>query len=200
MDTTKTLITVYTESTPNPNTLKFVCDKPLIEGSAIEFTEKDQTKNSPLAQNLFNFPFVKSVFFAANFVTITKTENVSWNDIANDLRYFITNYLNEGRLVLSEKIVTNKSSIVDGDVDAKETLTSEIDIKIVEILDQYIRPAVEGDGGDIAFKSFKDGVVTVQLKGSCSGCPSSTMTLKMGIEGLLKRMVPEVKEVVQEAL
>lgn len=200
MDTIKTIVTVYTESTPNPNTLKFVCDKPLIVGTAIEFTDKDQTKNSPLAQNLFNFPFVKSVFFAANFVTITKTENVSWNDIASELRYFITTYLNEGRQVLSEKIVTHKSAIVDDSVEAKETLTSEIDIKIVEILDQYIRPAVEGDGGDIAFKSFKDGIVTVQLKGSCSGCPSSTMTLKMGIEGLLKRMIPEVKEVVQEAL
>lgn len=200
MEPKQKLITVYTESTPNPNTLKYVCDVPLISGPAIEFTEKSQTKSAPLAQSLFNFPFVKSVFFAANFITITKTENISWDDITVELRYFISNYLNEGRPVLSEKIVTNKSAIIDGDVDAKETLTSEIDIKIVEILDQYIRPAVEGDGGDIAFKSFKDGVVTVQLKGSCSGCPSSTMTLKMGIEGLLKRMIPEVTEVVQEAL
>lgn len=200
MNTNKKIITVYTESTPNPNTLKFVCDKPLISGSAIEFTDKNQTKNSPLAQNLFNFPFVKSVFFAVNFISITKTDAISWDDITLELRYFISNYLNEGRVVLSERVLSHKSDIIDSTKNTGEALTSEIDIKIVEILDQYVRPAVEGDGGDIVFKSFKNGVVTVQLKGSCSGCPSSTMTLKMGIEGLLKRMIPEVKEVVQEAI
>lgn len=199
METIKTVITVDIESTPNPNTLKFSCNKQLINGIAIEFTDKSQAKNAPLAQNLFNFPFIKSVFFASNFVTITKTENINWNnDIANELRYFIANYLNEERPVINEaKAPESKTPATEENSEQKSL---EINTKIIEIIDQYIRPAVENDGGDVTFKSFKNGTVTVQMKGACSGCPSSTITLKMGIEGLLKRMVPEVKEVIQESL
>lgn len=195
----KRIITIYAESTPNPSSMKFVANTMLIEGAPIEFTNASQTASSPLAKKLFQFPFVKGIFISSNFITLTKQDFVEWNDIILELREFLKTYLTEGNPVLAEKVFTEKAAVVSSEK-VEEKITSEIDIKIAEILDEYIKPAVESDGGAITFKSFKDGVVTVILQGSCSGCPSSTMTLKAGIEGLLKRLVPEVKEVVSEAL
>ncbi len=207
MDTVvKRPVIIYAESTPNPASMKFVANQLLLsEGATAQYLSRAETKGSPLAAKLFEFPFVKSVFFASNFVTILKTDAVQWEDITMELREFIRSYINEGNPVITELPTTEVA--VDNTFTTKKQVftehaapTTEIEVKIVEILEQYIRPAVEGDGGSITFKGFENGIVTVQLRGSCSGCPSSTITLKAGIEGLLKRMVPEVKEVVSEAL
>ena len=198
METITHITTVYAESTPNPAAMKFVANRNLIEGTPLDFTDKSQTKVSPLASKLFSFPFVTGVFMANNFITISKTNTVEWEDILLDVREFLKDYLSQNLPVLQAQVVTEKASIVSDATAVEEKLTSETDIKIAQILDEYIRPAVEGDGGAITFKSFKNGVVTVVLQGACSGCPSSTFTLKAGIEGLLKRLMPEVNEVVAE--
>ena len=200
MEKKKTPTIVYAEETPNPAAMKFVADRMLISGTPIEFISKAQAKASPLASELFNFPFVTGVFLASNFVTVNINKLVEWDDIILELRNFISSYLNENEFVLSEKVVTEKASFVSNTEEIGEKTSAEIDIKIANVLEEYIRPAVEQDGGAIAFKSFKNGIVTGQLQGSCSGCPSSTITLKAGIEGVLKRLIPEVNEVVAEAV
>lgn len=191
-------VTVYAEMTPNPSTMKFVANKYLlITGESVEFNSLAEAKGfSPLAEALFQFPFVKNVFMASNFVTVTKTENLAWDFITMELREFIKNWIGDGKDVLIQmpapKPVETKSE------EQKTYAPSEYDEAIVALLDEYVRPAVENDGGAIDFRSYEDGVVTVALRGSCSGCPSSTATLKGGIENLLKSHLPEVKEVVAE--
>lgn len=194
-------ITVYVEMTPNPNTMKFVANKYLlINGESVEFTSQAETKGySPLAEELFNFPFVKAVFFAANFVTITKNESISWDFVTMELREFVKNWLAEGKDVLV-MMPPVKPKQEDESQPAKTYEPSEYDDAIRDLLDEYVRPAVENDGGAIDFVGYEDGTVTVALRGSCSGCPSSTATLKGGIENLLKSHLPEVKEVVAESL
>lgn len=199
-------IIVYAESTPNPSSMKFVANQLMVQdGATAQYLSKEETKGAPLAQKLFEFPFVKAVFLASNFVTVSKTDAVQWEDVTQELRDFVRVYLNEGKPVITE--LPKQEVAVDNTFTAKKEVftehaapTNEVEVKIVEILEQYIRPAVEGDGGSITFKSYVDGIVTVQMRGACSGCPSSTVTLKAGIEGLLKRMIPEVKEVVSEAM
>lgn len=207
MDTLiKRPIIIYAESTPNPSSMKFVANKIMIQdGATAQYLSKAETKGSPLAAKLFEFPFVKGVFLAGNFVTISKTDAIQWEEVTLELRDFIRNFLSEGNVAVTQ-IPTAEVAVDNTFKEKKEVFTehtaptTETEVKIVETLEQYIRPAVENDGGSITFKSFIDGIVTVQLRGSCSGCPSSTLTLKAGIEGLLKRMIPEVKEVVSEAL
>lgn len=197
---------IYAESTPNPASMKFVANRILVENSATaQYLSKAETKGSPLAAKLFELPFVKAVFMTANFITITKIDALQWEDITLELRDFLRVYISEGHPIINELPTTEMP--VDNTFDKKEavftehkTPSNEIEVKIVEILEQYIRPAVESDGGSITFKNFNEGVVTVQLRGSCSGCPSSTITLKAGIEALLKKMIPDVKEVVAEAM
>lgn len=200
--------TIYIEATPNPASMKFVANKVLIKekGATAEYKNAGETQTAPIAKQLFQFPFVKTVFISANYITITKMDAVDWNDISLELRIFLTDYLNKGNLIVTalpqqevavDNTFTETKFISTQHVAAKD----EVEAKIIEILDQYIRPAVEQDGGLITFKELKDGVVTVQMRGSCSGCPSSTMTLKAGIEALLKRLLPDsVKEVVSEAM
>ncbi|MEI8192837.1 MAG: NifU family protein [Flavobacteriia bacterium] len=189
-------VTVYTEMTPNPATMKFVANKYLLgSGDSVEFTQKSEAKGySPLAEALFNFPFVKSVFITANFVTITKTDNVPWDFITMELREFVREFLGEGKEVLIQMPIPVEKKV------STETKTvaepSELDEPIIALLDQYVRPAVENDGGAIDYVGFKEGTVTVVLKGACSGCPSSTATLKGGIETLLKQHMPEITQVV----
>ncbi len=180
-------INVYTEHTPNPATMKFMVNKLLINGSE-DFATKESAEHSKFAKELFKFNFVTGVFFASNFVTITKSEDVEWPDIEPILKEFV-----KGAVESEYKIKEETSEPVSFE-------GTEIEIKIQQILNDYVRPAVEQDGGAISYKSFTDGIVTVELRGSCSGCPSSTITLKSGIQNLLQRMVPEVKEVVSEAL
>ncbi|HEU4716881.1 MAG TPA: NifU family protein [Bacteroidia bacterium] len=206
METKQIPTVIYAESTPNPASMKFVANRMLIsEGATAEYLNAGETAKAPLPAKLFRFPFVKSVFISANYVTITKTEIVTWDDITLELREFFRDYLSKDLPVIEEL----PSKEVHTDSSFKSTTTvftehsvpqNETEHKIVEVLEQYIRPAVEQDGGLITFRSFENGTVTVQLKGSCSGCPSSTVTLKAGIEALLKRMVPGVKEVVAEAV
>lgn len=187
--------------------MKFVANKYLLtaEGATAEYKSAADTGDAPLPARLFKFPFVKGVFVTANYITVTKSDIVSWDDITLELREFLRDYLNQGGVVIN----TLPSQEVHTDSSFKQTTSvftehaapqSETEHKIVEVLEQYVRPAVEQDGGLITFRSFENGTVTVQLKGACSGCPSSTVTLKSGIEALLRRMVPGVQEVVAEAL
>ncbi len=184
-------INVYTEQTPNPATMKFMVNKLLINGSE-DFATKESAEHSPFAKELFKFNFVTGVFFASNFVTITKAEDADWADIEPILKEFVKGAV-ESEYKIKEETNSNEAPNFEG---------TDIEKKIQQILHDYVRPAVEQDGGAISYKSFDegDGVVTVELRGSCSGCPSSTITLKSGIQNLLQRMVPEVKEVVSEAL
>ncbi|MCF8417065.1 MAG: NifU family protein [Crocinitomicaceae bacterium] len=193
-------VTVYAEMTPNPSTMKFVANKYLlITGDSVEFSSKADAKGySPMAEELFNFPFVKNVFVAANFITITKTDNVPWDFITMELREFVKNWITEGKDVLIQMPAPKTVIEATDDSPKKEYLPSEYDDAIKSLLDEYVRPAVENDGGAIDFRGFDNGVVTVVMRGSCAGCPSSTATLKGGIENLLKSHLPEVKEVVAE--
>lgn len=198
---------IYAEETPNPSSIKFVANKLLlVSGASAEYISAAETSDAPIAQKLFQFPFVKRVFIQSNYVTITKQDHLEWEEIRDELRVFITNYLNEGNVVvykLPEQKVAKDSSFKETvSINTQHTAPSnDVENKIIEVLEQYIRPAVEQDGGLITFKELKDGIVTVQMRGSCSGCPSSTMTLKAGIEALLKRLLPDdVKQVVSEAL
>ena len=196
-------VTVYAEMTPNPNTMKFVANKYLlITGDSVEFTSRAEAKGfSPLAEELFNFPFVKGVFIAANFVTITKSEDISWDFVQMELREFVKEYLSFGKDVLVMMPAPKPIEVKQEDNQPTKVYEpSEFDEAIVALLDEYVRPAVENDGGAIDFRSYEDGVVTVIMRGACSGCPSSTATLKGGIENLLKQHIPEVKEVVAEAM
>jgi Fe-S cluster biogenesis protein NfuA len=193
METTKIPVEIYTEATPNPNTLKFVTDKMLVPEGSVDFPTASTAESCPMVLDLFRFDFVKRVFMTANFVTVTKSEGIEWGEVNIMIKSLIKGYVEEGKPLFKElpKNIST-STPVEGE--------PEVVTKIKVVLEEYIRPAVEQDGGAINFESFIDGVVKVQLQGSCSGCPSSTVTLKAGIENLLKRMVPEVTEVVAEGV
>jgi NFU1 iron-sulfur cluster scaffold homolog, mitochondrial len=195
-------ITIYAEMTPNPDVMKYVANKLLNTGTPLDFTKTGDASNSPLAKKLLHFPFVDSVFIANNYVSVTKSNLVEWNDVTLELREFIRNFIMEGGVVIAQMVQRDEAQEVAADVVKEEynVATTEIDKKIISALDEYIRPAVESDGGSIDFKKFEAGKVHVVLRGACSGCPSSTVTLKHGIESLLKRMVPEVQEVVSESM
>lgn len=190
------MISIYTEMTPNPETMKFVANKLLYPGKSIDFPEVDSAKPSPLAQELFGFPFIKAVFIASNFVTLTKTNETDWQDVIPNIRQFLKDYLEEGKTVINEDEIVVLKSEPSNSISADD---DDVVKRIKEILDNYVKPAVEMDGGAIQFRSYNEGVVNLMLQGSCSGCPSSMITLKSGIEGMMKRMIPEVKEVVAEA-
>ena len=190
------IISIYTEMTPNPETMKFVANKLLYPGKSIDFPDVESAKPSPLATELFGFPFIKSVFIASNFVTLTKTAETDWDDVIPAIRQFLKEYLEEGKAVINEDEVITRKVESSNDINADD---SDVVKRIKELLDNYVRPAVEMDGGAIQFKSYEDGKVNLMMQGSCSGCPSSMITLKAGIEGMMKRMIPEVKEVVAEA-
>lgn len=201
--TQKVPTSVYAEMTPNPATMKFVANRLIIEdGATAEYTALSQTADSsPLAEALFNFPFVTGVFFAGNFVTVAKSEAIQWDMVTLELRIFIKDWLEEGKPVVTripEKPVADEA--LDRSTFVVPEAQNEEEQKIIDLLEEYVRPAVEGDGGAINFKSFADGIVTVVLRGACSGCPSSSATLKGGIEALLKQYIPTVKAVVAEEL
>ena len=183
---------IYLEANPNPNSLKFVVNFMLAdEGVSFDYPDQSTTENSPLAHELFNFASVDRVFIASNFVTVTKKDDVDWIEIQDFIRDHIRKYLESGKAAVHFNF--DKDPLFDEN-------DSETVKKIKGILDEYIRPAVEQDGGAIVFHSFHDGIVKVLLQGSCSGCPSSTVTLKAGIQNLLTRMLPEVKEVQAEGV
>ena len=187
---TKTPIEIYTEMTPNPASLKFVTNKMLLAENSVDYRDVKEAAQSPFASGLFEFPFVHGVFISNNFVTITKDTRHEWHDLIPQIKHFVKQWLLEEKDILEEGASINPTEAGDEN--------TETEAKIIELLNSYVRPAVENDGGAIQFKSYKDGVVNLVMQGACSGCPSSMITLKAGIEGLLKRMVPEIKEVVAE--
>jgi Fe-S cluster biogenesis protein NfuA len=197
---TKSPVMLYTEQTPNPESLKFVTNKMLYHGTA-DFREEELAREwSPLASELFDLSYVKGVYVSNNFVTVTKEFNYAWEDIMLKLKEFIKNYIQDGKSILKEGFEEAMAKL-EAERGASYEYTeneAEIVVKIKDLIETYVKPAVEMDGGNIEFKHFDKGIVTVILQGSCSGCPSATVTLKSGIEGMLKRMVPEVKEVVSE--
>lgn len=181
-------IHIYLESNPNPNSLKFVVNEILIpDGMSFDFPDAASAEEAPLAKELFQYEFVDRVFYASNFVTVTKKGDVDWLEVQDKLKNHIRTFLESGKFILDKKAPAVEEA-------GEETETVK---KIKGILDEYIRPAVEQDGGAITYHSYKDKKVTVALQGSCSGCPSSTITLKAGIENLFKRMMPEEVEEVE---
>jgi Fe-S cluster biogenesis protein NfuA len=203
MDAPEIPYMIYAEATPNPSSMKFVANKMLLEaGATAQYNNITETKQAPLAQKLFEFPFVKQVFISGNYITINKHDFIDWDEILLETRTFISEYLNKKNPIVTA-LPAQEVAVDNSFKETKSVFTehaapkNEIEAKIIEALETYIRPAVEQDGGMIAFTGLHEGVVTVQMKGSCQGCPSSTMTLKAGIEGLLKRLMPEdVREVV----
>ena len=182
---------IYAESTPNPEVMKFVANRMLADKS-IEITSLAEAKNISIAEELLKFPFIKSLFISSNFISITKIESTKWEDIAMQLRVFISDFLNkEGIKNYTENITKTKenSQTTNLEPNNEENNLSEKEQHIISLLNEYIKPAVESDGGSITFYSYKDNIVTVNLRGACSGCPSASSTLKMGIESLLKEKV-----------
>lgn len=197
---TKSPVLIYTEQTPNPESLKFVSNRMIHKGTA-DFREEELAKEwSPLASALFEQPYVKGVYICNNFVTITKELNYSWEDIKLKAKQFIIDYIDSEKTIINDGFDAAMAAIEAEQGIGYEYSGEEAELvkRIKDLLDTYVKPAVEMDGGNIEFKHFKEGIVTVVLQGSCSGCPSSTVTLKAGIEGMMKRMIPEVKEVVSE--
>tara|TARA_B100000787_G_C16131885_1_gene267791 strand:+ start:104 stop:643 length:540 start_codon:yes stop_codon:yes gene_type:complete len=175
---------VQTETTPNPNSLKFLPGKKVSNNGSFEITKKDNIKNE-LVRNILSINGVEGIFLGKDFLSVNKNDDTSWDEIKHIVISLINDFYTE-----------EKEFVIDKDLNENSNDLNEIEKKIVQILDQKIRPAVAKDGGDIKFKEFKNGVVKVQLQGSCSGCPSSTMTLKQGVQNLLCHYLPEVKEVV----
>jgi Fe-S cluster biogenesis protein NfuA len=182
-------VTVYAESTPNPSVMKFVANKKLVLATA-EFKNIDSTANAPLVRQLFNFPFVKEVFIDENYISINKYDIAEWNDITNDLREFIRNYLQEDKEVLTNESLKEKKSEITPEAGEPKVL-DDVSQQVVDILEEYIRPAVQSDGGNIVFDSYNAQTKTVKviLQGACSGCPSSTATLKSGIETMMRDLL-----------
>jgi|TARA_B110000305_G_C19459853_1_gene653499 Fe-S cluster biogenesis protein NfuA len=185
---TKVAIEIYAETTPNPAVMKFVSNK-MVASQTFEFKDIDEAKTSPIAVELFKFPFVKEVFISQNYISITKFDMAEWSDIGQEIRNFIRTYITEGKILISENAtpVENKNTgTVSEDLD-------DISLQIITILEEYVKPAVASDGGNIQFASYEKDTMNVNviLQGACSGCPSSTMTLKSGIENMLKEMLPD---------
>ena len=175
---------VQTEITPNPNSLKFLPGKIVSNSGPYEITNKDDIQNE-LVRNILSINGVMGIFLGKDFISVNKNESIKWEDIKHIVISLINDFYSDG-----------KEFVIDENLESQSNDLNEIENRIVKILDEKIRPAVARDGGDIKFKEFKDGIVKVQLQGSCSGCPSSTMTLKQGVQNLLCHYLPEVKEVV----
>lgn len=196
------LYSIYAESTPNPEVMKFVSNRMLADKS-VEFLTKNEAEKIPMIHKIFSLPFVESIFLSSNFISIKKSNNIEWGEILIELRNFITTTLNEDDIqnytenISIEELITKKSTGSNKEKNTQNIKRTDSENEIIQLLNDYIRPAVEGDGGAIEFDSFNDGVVKVILKGACSGCPSSTATLKHGIESLLiQKLGDKIKEVV----
>ena len=197
---TKSPVMLYTEQTPNPESLKFVINRMIYKGTA-DFREEELAKEwSPLATELFEMPFVKGVYICNNFVTITKEFNYDWADIMLKVKEYLKGYIGDEKPIIKDGFEEAMAKIEEERGASYDYTENEAEIvkKIKDLIDTHVKPAVEMDGGNIEFKSWDQGKVTLVMQGACSGCPSSTVTLKQGIEGMLQRMIPEVKEVVAE--
>ncbi len=185
--TTKSAVEIYAESTPNPAVMKFVSNK-MLSSQTFEFKNIDDAKDAPLAVELFKLPFVKEVFISENYVSVTKYDMVEWSDVGQEVRNFIRTFIFEGNVLISEKSKPIETGVSHSEVENLDETSQQI----ISILDEYVKPAVASDGGNIQFASYDEESKTVHviLQGACSGCPSSTMTLKSGIETMLKQMIP----------
>ena len=192
---------IYAESTPNPEVMKFVANRMLADKS-IEITTLEDAKGISIAEELLKFPFVKSIYLSSNFISVSKTETIEWENIAMQLRIFITDHLNNNGIKNYTQHLTTKTKTAAENTNDKKTIIKEFtnsEKEIEAILNEYIAPAVESDGGAIILNYYKDNIVCVDLKGACSGCPSSTSTLKGGIEALLKQKInPNIEDIANE--
>jgi Fe-S cluster biogenesis protein NfuA len=195
----KSPVMLYTEQTPNPEALKYVTNRMLYRGIADFKDQEIAAEWSPMANSLMELPYIKSVYFNNNYVTVMKEMNYEWEDIMLKIKEFIKDYVEKEGVVVKEGFSEfMEKAAAESNAVQFSGESGEIAKKVKELIDTYVKPAVEMDGGNIEFKSFEAGKVYVTMQGSCSGCPSSSVTLKAGIEGMLKRMIPEVEEVVQE--
>ncbi len=190
-----TSIMVETEHTPNPDTLKFLPGKTVSEVGPIEFLKNDKNIKVSLANKILSLEGISMVFFGEDFITVKKEKDLNWDDLKHGIISEINDYYSKGNNVVVGKDIRLEKILDSSNKDSKPAQSDNVINKINEVLDSKVRPAVARDGGDITFKSFKDGIVTVELKGSCSGCPSSVMTLKQGVQNLLCHYIPEVKSV-----
>jgi Fe-S cluster biogenesis protein NfuA len=195
MEIKRVPVSVYAEMTPNPGVMKFVSNKMLLQEDSVEYKNIDEAAPSPLAQKLFHFPFVKEVFISGNFVAISKYNIVEWEEVTQEVRNFITEFIADGGVVVNETVGPSEENsenqaVSNPDPGIDLSNLGEVERRIVEILEEYVKPAVAQDGGNIKFMGYEGGIVKVLLQGACSGCPSSTFTLKQGILNLLKNMLP----------
>ncbi|MDG1252514.1 MAG: NifU family protein [Schleiferiaceae bacterium] len=195
MEIQRVPVSVYAEMTPNPAVMKFVANKMVVDLDHVEFHNIEEAAISPLATSLFHFPFVKEVFMSSNFIAIQKFNVVEWETITHEIRQFILEYLQEGKPVLTGTPKADLKESPDAviSLENQEDL-GEIELRIIDILEEFVKPAVAQDGGNIAFVAYEDKVVKVQLQGACAGCPSSTLTLQQGIKNILQRMLPTLVE------
>ncbi|MEK9830229.1 MAG: NifU family protein [Schleiferiaceae bacterium] len=196
MEIQRVPVSVYAEMTPNPAVMKFVANKMVVDLDHVEFHNIEEAAISPLATELFHFPFVKEVFMSSNFIAIQKYNVVEWETVTQEIRQFLLDYLQAGKPVLTGTPPTKQveATTEDAGAEAAPTELGEIESRIVEILDEFVKPAVAQDGGNIAFVAYENKVVKVQLQGACAGCPSSTLTLQQGIKNILQRMLPTLVE------
>lgn len=193
MSTQHIPVEIYAEMTPNPGVMKFVANMRILEGDSVEFHNIEEAKPSPLASQLFHFPFVKEVFISSNFVAISKYDIVEWDEVIHEIRGFISEYIKDGKPVvlapveIAETAQETPSNVTE---DVNPADLGEVETRIVEILEEYVKPAVAQDGGNIRYAGYENKIVKVQLQGACAGCPSSTMTLKNGILNLMQKMLP----------
>jgi len=190
MEIQRVPVSVYAEMTPNPGVMKFVANKRLIDVDHVEFANIEEAQISPLAAALFNFPFVKNVFISTNFLAVEKYNVVEWDAVTQELRQFILNHIQEGKPVLTAVPAPKAPAHADAAEDRPAYPEDGIEARIVEILEEYVKPAVAQDGGNIVFAGYENKIVKVQLQGACAGCPSSTLTLQQGIKNILQRMLP----------
>ena len=192
MEIQRVPVSIYAEMTPNPAVMKFVANKRLIDLDHVEFANIEEAQISPLAAALFNFPFVKNVFISTNFLAIEKFNVVEWEAVTQELRQFILAHVQEGKPVLTSAPAPKKVE-ADASYDAAVAYPEGgIEARIIEILEEYVKPAVAQDGGNIIFAGYENKIVKVQLQGACAGCPSSTLTLQQGIKNILQRMLPSL--------
>lgn len=199
-ETKKVPVSVYAEMTPNPAVLKFVANKRLLMADSVEFKNIEEAQPSPLAVKLFHFPFVKEIFISGNYVAITKYDIVEWEDVTLEIRELVRDFIAEGNTIVNEETLSPKNDEAGQEATAQAPVAhpeekpakewEPIEEKIASLLEEYVKPAVEQDGGNIKFLNYNEGTVKVLLQGACSGCPSSTMTLKQGIQSLLQEMLP----------
>lgn len=193
MENTKVnFLQIYTEVTPNPDALKFVVNKMILPHSSIDFMDAENSKISPLATKLFDLPYVSHVFMANNFITVTKSGSQVWHDAMPEIKDLIKAFIESGQEVMDKNSIT--------DIDANKFTDEDSDVvkQIKQLLETRIAPAVEMDGGAIKYRSFKDGILRLALQGSCVGCPSAIVTLRSGIEGIMKEMIPGIKQVIAD--